>query len=312
MAQQSPAGKGGPRCPLIPSIAVASVATIEVYVDTKDEAGGSRKLYLGDLSPQATREEIQEQWGGGHFELHAMPQRGTDVLAVVSQSIAGDPRWQDQDPSNAGGFDGPPMDPRGPQQVFAIPADGGVAAGLPPTQTQEIIEKTQARRDERADMHGMLRMVERQSQMQTTMLVELMRSATSVRAPDPGWSQQASVAQQQLQMLTTQIHDLQNRYQNESALWFRERTELMQQQHTMQMENHRLHRELAECQAQMKWMVSTAGNGTPGKDGKPTMVENLVSLAGSPMGQAILAMLMKGGMLPGGAPPPGIPPGVAG
>lgn len=312
MAQQGTVSKSGPKCPLVPSIAVAAVAAIEVYVDSKDEQGNPRKLYLGDLPPDATREDLKEAHGGGHFELHAQPQRGTEVLAVVTCSIAGEPLWHEDDPSNDGRFDQPPMDPRSPQPVFAIPAEGGVASGLPPEKTQEIIEKTQATRDERSDQHALYRMMERQSQSQTNLLLEVMRGQSGVmRAPAQADPAQSLMFQQHIQMLSSQMNDMLSRHQRETGGWAQERLDLMSRLNAMQTENHNLHRDLSDAQAQLKWMVTAAGGTTgDGKDGKPNMLQSVIALAGTPAGQGIISALMKGALPPGsGGPPPGmIPP----
>ena len=307
MTQQSPAGKSGPRCPLIPSLSVSTVATIEVYVDSKDGRDNAVKLQLGELSPDATRDEIRRRWGGGHFELHAQPQRGTETLAVVSLSLAGEPLWQSEDPSNDG-FDGMPPDPRAPQAVFAIPAEGGVVAGLPPKETQEIIEKTQAKRDERADQSTMMHMFERQSQTQMTLMMEMFRGVTAARNPtssvDPA---QAMVVNQQINMLNSQINDMHARYQRELSEWGSQRMEMQRQLNALSIENHNLHRDLSDAQAQLKWLA-TAGAG--GENGKGNMLQSVLQLAATPAGQGIISGLAKG-IIPGGGAPPGMIPPVA-
>lgn len=306
MAQSGPHGRAAERCPLIPSLAVSAVATIEVYVDSKDGQDNTVKLNLGDLPPDATKGDIREKWGGGHFELHAMPQRGSEVLSVVSVSLAGEPLWHADDPTQSG-FDGPPSDPRSPQAVFAIPAEGGVAAGLPPERTQKIIEETQAKRDERSDQHTLYHMLERQSQGQMTMMLELLRGASSARAPSVVDPNQAMIVNQQINFLQTQINDANARYQRELAQWGSDRLDLMRQLNSLSTENHNLHRDLSDAQAQLKWLATASGANVGGENGKAGMLQSLMALAATPAGQGVIAGLMKG-VIPGGAPPGALPP----
>jgi len=65
---------------------------VEVYVNCKDKHGDSAKLFLAELSPDIDRDQLRDTYGPGDYELHAHERNGDLVLAVVSVSIAPDPR----------------------------------------------------------------------------------------------------------------------------------------------------------------------------------------------------------------------------